>query len=139
MPTHHHRVTSTPAGVERLGPVCGRGRTYWIPIRLACRRSGIDAVEPAIDRKRLAVDVGGFIAEQEQPHRREFVRLPCPLQRIELADLALGAALLAPSKIGLVMPVSIRPEQDGVDAHAGARQRIGRVCTRLITPALLAA
>ena len=65
--------------------------------------------EAAIDRDRLAIDVGGFVTGEEQPHRRQLVRLSGALQRIELADLAVGAALLALSKIGLVMPVSISP------------------------------
>ena len=71
-------------------------------IRHRCR-------EAAIHRDRLAVDIGRFVAGEEQSHRGEFVRLAGALQRIELADLAVGAALLARSKIGLVMPVSIRP------------------------------
>ena len=50
--------------------------------------------EAAIDRDRLAVDIGRLVAGEKQSHRREFVRLAGALQRIELADLAVGAALL---------------------------------------------
>src|SRR5207253_9110342 len=50
--------------------------------------------EAAVDRDRLAVDIGGVVAGEEQSHRSEFVRLAGALQRIELADLVLGAALL---------------------------------------------
>src|SRR3954453_13366263 len=48
----------------------------------------------AVDRDRLAVDVGGVVASEEQSNRRELVRLAEPLQGIELADLVLGYALL---------------------------------------------
>src|SRR6202048_4292081 len=50
--------------------------------------------EAAIDRDRLAVDIGGVVAGEKKSHRREFMRLAGALQRIELADLVLGAALL---------------------------------------------
>src|SRR5882672_12105929 len=59
------------------------------PPRIRHRRG-----EAAVDRDRLAVDVGGVVARKEQAHRREFVRLAGALQRIELADLVLGAAFL---------------------------------------------
>src|SRR6266436_3005029 len=50
--------------------------------------------EAAVDRDRLTVDVGRLVAGEEQSHRRQFVRLARALQGIELADLAVGAALL---------------------------------------------
>src|ERR1700753_4201940 len=50
--------------------------------------------EAAVNRDRLSVDVGCLVAGEEQSHRREFVRLPGALQRIELADLVGGTALL---------------------------------------------
>src|SRR5438105_5079354 len=50
--------------------------------------------EAAVDGDRLAVDVLRFVARQKQSHRRKLVRLSRALQRIELADLVLGAARL---------------------------------------------
>src|SRR6516162_2306693 len=60
--------------------------------RLACvrhRRS-----EAAIDRKCLTVDVGRFVARQEQSHRRNLLGLARALQRIELTDLVMRSAIL---------------------------------------------
>src|SRR5882762_6626170 len=45
--------------------------------------------QPAVDRDRLAVDIGRIVARQKQSHRREFVGLAGALQRIELPDLVL--------------------------------------------------
>src|SRR5262245_57384942 len=50
--------------------------------------------QSAVHRNRLAVDIRGLVACQKQSHRGEFVRLARPLERIELADLVGGAALL---------------------------------------------
>src|SRR5690349_19936067 len=57
--------------------------------------------QAAIHRNRLAVDVARLVARQEQSHRREFMRLAGALERIELADLVLGAALLGAVEHGL--------------------------------------
>src|SRR3954468_10354153 len=63
--------------------------------------------EAAIDGDRLSIDIGGLIAGEEQTHRRELVRLACALQRIELADLVLRAALLG--------AIEHRPGHAGLD------------------------
>src|ERR1700710_881462 len=81
--------------------------------------------KPAIDRDRLAVDVGGVVARQEQAHRREFMRLAGALQRIELADLVLRAAFLGAVEHWLGHAGLDQAGADRVDAHAGAGQRIG--------------
>src|SRR6185437_5606091 len=66
--------------------------TRRISNRLARIRHG--SGETAVDGDGLAVDVGCFVACQKQSHRGEFVRLAGALERIELADLVGGAALL---------------------------------------------
>src|SRR5450631_4364986 len=56
-------------------------------------RIGHRGRQAAIDRDRLSVDIGGVVACEKQSHRRQFMRLAGALQRVELADLAVGAAL----------------------------------------------
>src|SRR5579883_2987395 len=80
----------------------------------------------AIDRNRLAVDIGGLVAEEEQAHRRQLARLAGPLERIELADLALSAAFLGAVENRLGHACFDQAGAYGIDPHAGARQGIGR-------------
>src|SRR5258707_11834639 len=72
--------------------------------------------EAAVDRDRLAVDVGGVVARKEQSHRRELVRLAGALQRIELADLVLRAAFLGAVEHRLGHPCFDQAGADRVDA-----------------------
>src|SRR5438128_1058787 len=81
--------------------------------------------EAAIHRNRLAVDVRRLVAGQKQSHRRQLMRLAGALERIELADLVLGAALLGAIKYRLSHAGLDQAGANRVDAHAGARQRIG--------------
>src|SRR5262249_50755530 len=83
--------------------------------RIRHRRS-----EAAVYRNRLAVDVTRLVARQEQSHRREFVRLSRTLERVELADLVLRAALLGAVEHWLGHAGLDQAGADRVDAHAGA-------------------
>src|ERR1700756_2358347 len=106
-----------------LSPQAGRGNTSisnWLP---RIRHRGREA---AVDRKRLAVDVGRLVARQKQSHRRDLVRLAGALQRIELADLVLGAAILGAVEDRLGHAGLDQAGADGIDAYAGAGKRIGR-------------
>src|SRR4051812_2405221 len=71
-----HRVWDTSAVLNRFPRIRHRRR------------------EAAVDRERLAIDIRRFVAGQKQTHRRELVWLAGALERVELADLVLGAALL---------------------------------------------
>src|SRR3569833_3906148 len=84
------------------------------PARIRHRRS-----EAAVDRDRLAVDIRGVVAREEKAHRREFVRLAGTLQRIELADLVLGAALLGAVEHRLGHAGFDEARAHRVDAYAG--------------------
>src|SRR6267142_7179747 len=84
-------VLDTPAcaGYDELREAAGSS-DYLNRLARIRHRGG----EAAIDRDRLAIDVGRIIAGEKQSHRRQFVRLAGALERVELADLAVGAALL---------------------------------------------
>src|SRR4029079_1699582 len=79
----------------------------------------------AVDRDRLAVDIGSVVAGEEQSHRGEFVRLPGAFQGVELADLVGGAALLGAIEYRPGHAGFDQPRADRIDAHAGPGQRIG--------------
>src|ERR1700712_1365216 len=78
----------------------------------------------AVDRDRLAVDIGRVVARKKQSHRREFVRLAGALQRIELADLVLGAAFLGAVEHRLGHAGLDQARAHRVDTYAGAGPRI---------------
>src|ERR1700691_4338856 len=84
-------ITEATPSFRRLGPAMtnmrNRENLNRFP-RIRHRRR-----ETTVDRKRLAIHIGRFIACQKQSHRRQFMRLAGALQGIELADLAVGAAL----------------------------------------------
>src|SRR5712671_1555395 len=86
--------------------------------------------EATIDRDRLSVDIGRIVAGEKKSHRRQFMRLAGALQRIELADLVLGAALLGAIEHRLGHAGLDQAGTDRVDAHAGAGQRRRRLCWR---------
>src|SRR5436190_5373142 len=82
--------------------------------------------EAAVDRDRLSVDIGRIIAGEEQSHCRELMRLAGALERVELTDLLVGAALPGIVEDRLGHAGFDQAGTHRVDAHAGARQRIGR-------------
>ena len=96
------------------------------------------ARQSAIHGNGLAIDVGGLVAGQEERHGGDLLGLARPLQRVELADLGLVPCSRARSKIGRVIPVSIRPGQMALTRTPVPVSVLAAVCTRLITPALLA-
>src|SRR5712691_11696582 len=118
-----------------IGPAEGRTRSLLamtFPNRTSSSKTELNRLarirhrcrQAAIDRDRLSVDIGRIVAGEEQSHRRQFMRLAGALQGIELADLAVGAALL-----GIVEDRFCHPGLDQawahcVDPHPGARQRI---------------
>lgn len=66
---------------------------FWGEGLAARQRERMRAREPAVDRDRLAVHVGGFIARQERGHGGNFFRIAVARERIELPDLLVSAAL----------------------------------------------
>src|SRR6267154_4654356 len=81
--------------------------------------------EAAVDRDRLSVDIGRIVAGEKQSHRRQFMWLAGALQGIELADLAVGAALPGVVEYRLGHAGLDQAGTHRVDPHPGARQRIG--------------
>ena len=56
------------------------------------RHDRMRARQAAIDRECLAVDVRSIVGREEQRHLRDLDRRAGAAQRIELADLVIGAA-----------------------------------------------
>src|SRR2546425_1107433 len=125
---------STSLRAKRSNPFC-RAKKEWIASLLAMtafnRLNRFPRIrhrrgQAAIDRDRLAIDIGRFVARKKQSHRGEFMRLARALERIELSDLVLGAALLGIVEDRLGHAGFDQAGAHRIDAHAGARERIGR-------------
>src|SRR5215472_9663159 len=94
---------------------------------LAARHGeGERARQPAVDRNRLAVHVGTFIARQERGDGSNLLRMTVARERIELTDLLVRAALAGAVEDHLRHAGLDQPGTDGVDPHAGAVERIRR-------------
>src|SRR6266403_897776 len=76
--------------------------------------------EAAVDRDRLSVDIGRIVAGEKKSHCRELMRLAGALERVELADLVVGAALLGIVEDRLGHAGFDQAGTHRVDAHAGA-------------------
>src|SRR3984885_5139451 len=87
---------------------------------------GKRAGKPAVDRKGLAVDVGRFVARQKQRHCGDFRGRAGALQRLELPDLAIGAALSRRLEQFARHSGFDQSGTDRIDAHAAAEKRIRR-------------
>ena len=93
----------------------------------APRTTGCEVDRPAVDGDGLAVDVGAVVARPGTgPRGRSRRGSPQRVSGLSWPILSSVPRARAPSKIGLVMPVSIRPGADGVDPHAGAVELVGR-------------
>src|SRR5262249_13452659 len=94
---------------------------------LAARHGeGERARQPAVDRNRLAVHVGTFIARQERGDGSNLLRMTVARERIELTDLLVRAALAGAVEDHLRHAGLDQPGTDGVDPHARAVERVRR-------------
>src|ERR1700679_1359419 len=81
------------------------------------------ARQPAVHRDRMAVDVGRLVARQEQRGRRDLFGVAIAAQRIELADLVVGAALAGAVEDRLGHAGLDDAGADRIDAHARAVEK----------------
>src|SRR5690348_17321560 len=97
-----------------------------VPRSNARARKGVGAAQSAVDGVGLTIHVGGIVAGEKQGHGRDFARLAVATQRVELADLALGATRPCGIEDRLCHARLDEARTDGIDAYAGAVELIGR-------------
>ncbi len=78
------------------------------------------ARQAAIDGDRLAVDVRCLVAGKEQCHMGDLLRLAIASERVELADLLIGAARTGNVEDRLRHACFDEAGADRIDAHARA-------------------
>src|SRR5581483_1326181 len=88
-------------------------------------REGMRARKAPIDRDGLAVDVGRLVARQEERHGGDLLGLARALERVQLADLVGGAVLAGALENRSGHAGLDQAGADGVDADAGAGERVG--------------
>ena len=84
----------------------------------------MSSAQTTTDSPRLAINIATLITTEEQRHAGNLIRNGTALRRVQLANLALGAALPRTVKDGLCHARLDEAGADGVDADTRASQLV---------------